>query len=578
MIDSLTDKLLSSEKKNDSETTIRFSDIREVDAKSLIKMCSYNLEDKERMIWNDVNEVSDLIQCSAENVPRDRKQWIKHIHPDDQPSYINQIRQLTWDGSRTSIKFRVKLSNDRWAWLEETMHRLSGNEDTATHIKSVLLDITRFQDETESAIWANRHEGLTGLPNISVFKEKIETLTALALRTGSKGSIFRLRLTNLDHINSLYGFDIGDRMVCQISERLSKIIKVPDCLAKNDQTDETHDFLLGVMGLAGSDKDPSVLAGRLKQALCKMPYLTPQGPIKIDLEIGYTTFPQPHRDVDTLLLQTERALSFSADKSINGYSPIMGLPKNTSIMPLTTGHIEAALQENRISLAYQPIIYAKDGSLHHYECLLRLRQEDGHLVSAGRLIMAAEALGLVHLLDRRALEIATIQLKANADIKLALNVSAETVKSSVNAEDYINALKLLGEDASRVTLELTETAALRDPSLAAEFSNKIRVLGCEFSIDDFGSGHTSFSNLMAIEAETVKIDGSLIRGISTTKHMQVFVRMMVDLAQTFSVKTVAEMVEDRADAVLLRRLGVDYLQGYLFGMPSPTPNFSHQEL
>lgn len=578
MIDSLSDKSLPSEKKNQKDAVFRFSEEELPHSNSLIKICSYTLEGKEHMVWENAGEASEVLQCDIDYLPRDRKQWIKRIHPDDQSSYINQIRQLNWDGARTSIKFRIKIPNERWAWIEETMHRLSGNQNVATNIHSILLDITRFQEESEKTIWANRHESLTGLPNVSEFKGKVETLDALASRIGAKGAIFRLRLTNLDHINSVYGFDVGDHLIRQFSDRLSKIIKVPDCLAKNAQTDKTHDFLLGVMGLSGQDEDPYVLAGRLKQALCERLYQTPQGPIKTDLDIGYTIFPQPQRDVDTLLLQTERALSYNPEKSINGYSPIMGLPQNTATMPLTAAHIHEALEESRISLAYQPIIHAKDGSLHHYECLLRLRQEEGHLVSAGRLIMAAEALGLVHLLDRRALNIASTQLEKDKSLKLALNVSAETVKSDKNAESYINALKLLGEGAKRVTVELTETAALRDPSLASEFSNKVRALGCEFSIDDFGSGHTSFSNLMAIEAETVKIDGSLIRGISTTKHMQVFVRMMVDMAQTFSVKTVAEMVEDKADAVLLRRLGVDYLQGYLFGMPSPTPNFSQQVL
>ena len=99
------------------------------------------------------------------------------------------------------------------------------------------------------------------------------------------------------------------------------------------------------------------------------------------------------------------------------------------------------------------------------------------------------------------------------------------------------------------------------------------MLGVEFSIDDFGSGYTTFQNLMSIEADSIKIDGSFIQGMAQTPHKQTFVRMMVDLAQTFSVKTVAEMVDNHENADLLTRLGVDYLQGYLFGIPSPKPVF-----
>jgi EAL domain-containing protein (putative c-di-GMP-specific phosphodiesterase class I) len=91
-------------------------------------------------------------------------------------------------------------------------------------------------------------------------------------------------------------------------------------------------------------------------------------------------------------------------------------------------------------------------------------------------------------------------------------------------------------------------------------------------VDDFASGHTSFRNLLAVEADCIKIDGSLVRGVALDANKQAFIRMMVDLASTFDVETVAEMVEDRADAQILARLGVDYLQGYYFGRPGPTPH------
>jgi len=107
--------------------------------------------------------------------------------------------------------------------------------------------------------------------------------------------------------------------------------------------------------------------------------------------------------------------------------------------------------------------------------------------------------------------------------------------------------------------------------MASRFSVETRTLGCKFAIDDFGAGYTTFRNLMAIEADTIKIDGSFIQNLSQSANNQTFVRMMVDLAQTFSVKTVAEMVDNRKDAELLKRLGVDYLQGYLFGIPSAAP-------
>ena len=274
------------------------------------------------------------------------------------------------------------------------------------------------------------------------------------------------------------------------------------------------------------------------------------------------------------LFQTHAALKSTASshKKLINFTPEMATVYTSKPQNETTADdIVTALNDRRISLAFQPIVDAQTRDLHHYECLLRLRTDEGEVVSAGKFIMASERLGLVHLLDRRALELAGEALRQYPDIDIALNVSAGTVKDLATANAYIAALKALGPDAKRVTLELTETVALEDPAMASRFSVETRTLGCEFAIDDFGSGYTTFRNLMAIEADTIKIDGTFIEGIAFTPHKETFVRMMVDLAQTFSVKTVAEMVDSRADADLLKRLGVDYLQGYMFGIPSAAP-------
>jgi len=379
-------------------------------------------------------------------------------------------------------------------------------------------------------------------------------------------------------VHYVYGAEAGKIILESVSQRLRDIVRAPDILGVEGETD----FLLAVIALSGVDSDPEILKARLEKALSHQTYLTPYGRIKVDLDIRHAFFSSDasqdqtcHLSSDSLLAQTLEALeppkpNIVSALGVDSPSDVAFFDNKTEI---TKDDIISTLNERRISLAYQPIVHAHSGELHHYECLLRLRKEDGELESAGRFIMTAEKLGLVHWLDRRALEIATKTLREHPALKLALNVSAVTLKSDTASKGYLETLKALGPKAAHVTLELTETAALNDPAKAIAFSTAIRNLGCEFSIDDFGSGHTSFRNLMAIEAETIKIDGSLIKGISTSPHMQNFVRMMVDMARTFSVKTVAEMVEDKSDAILLRRLGVDYLQGYLFGMPSATPNY-----
>ena len=236
--------------------------------------------------------------------------------------------------------------------------------------------------------------------------------------------------------------------------------------------------------------------------------------------------------------------------------------------PLSRDQLLRALNDRRVRLAFQPVVGAGDHAVHHFECLLRVHTEHNDVLPAVQVIASAEELGLVHLLDRRALETAARTLIGRPRLRLALNLSAQTVADGDAADDYLRALRMLGPATSRLTLELTETVAVSDPARVAEFSERSRRLGCRFSIDDFGSGHTSFRNLLAVEADQLKIDGQYVDDITTSRRSQSFVRMMVDLAETFGLETVAERVETPEVADLLEDLGVDLLQGYLFGRPS----------
>lgn len=536
---------------------------------SLLKSTPFAHQEEGGYEWASPNLMASILRCDVLQVPKNRAALQERIHSDDIRLFQSASRSLNWQGAQYQIDYRLKTQDDHWVWVKETAERENADGDPLKLV-GVIRNITGEKDQESRAAWLTRHDDLTGLPNQDAFVEKGETLCALARRIRTTGAVLRLRLTNLDDIIRTYGFATGDHLCRSVAERLRQIIASPDCLAKA----KGGDFLVAVLGIEGPDSNPAILAKRLQIALSKTPYKSTLGPLKAAVSIGYTDLPQAGASIDTLIRKTDRALEAKPSETLSEYSVSMGLadPSNRDC-DISKEDITAALNENRISLAFQPIVEAVSGNLHHYECLLRLREEGGELVSAGRLIMAAEHLGLVHYLDRRALELAHLKLKEMPELKIALNVSAETIQGSETAQAYIEALKALGDKTCRITIEMTETAALDAPDLATHFSAEVRAMGCEFSIDDFGSGHTTFRNLMAIEAETIKLDGSFIKGVAASSQKQIFVRMMVDLANTFALKIVAEMVEDKADAAALKKLGVDYLQGYLYGIPSASPSY-----
>ena len=236
-----------------------------------------------------------------------------------------------------------------------------------------------------------------------------------------------------------------------------------------------------------------------------------------------------------------------------------------------------ALNDRRIYLAYQPIVTDITSEVTKYECLIRMRDENGSEVPAPSFIPAAERLGLVHLLDRRVLELATKDLAQNPDIALNVNLSWETVRDPVWAEGYLSHLRANARVCDRLTIELTETQMVDAIESSREFVAAIKSFGCKFAIDDFGAGYTSFRNLKALDIDVLKIDGSFVSGVSTSRENQLFVRTLLDLARNFGMKTVAEWVDDENDAQLLKALGVDYLQGYYIGKPAPLPRAEGEE-
>ena len=242
-------------------------------------------------------------------------------------------------------------------------------------------------------------------------------------------------------------------------------------------------------------------------------------------------------------------------------------------MPLSVDEIMRALLERRVTLFYQAVVSARTKAIDHFEALLRLVDEEGAIITPNRFIGVAEENNLIHLLDRRALDIAQVTLQVRDNIRLAVNVSAATIKNDVASRDYLAKLKAMGAKSKQLMIELTETEDPGDLARVNAFAANARAMGCRMAIDDFGAGHSSFKSLMAVEADEVKIDGSFIRDIATTPYKQAFVKLIVDMAQTFDIKTVAECVETQADAEVLRTYGIDYMQGYLFSKPAEEPDW-----
>ena len=223
----------------------------------------------------------------------------------------------------------------------------------------------------------------------------------------------------------------------------------------------------------------------------------------------------------------------------------------------------SALLNNQVRFFYQPVISSKTRQLEYYECLLRVPSKQGEYISAGPIIQYAEGKGLVNLIDLTVVEMAVKQLVQDKNLKLSINISNIGV---LNKELLIKIRQLLTkfDVAHRLIIEITETSFNQDFVTTKDFINVLHSYGCAVALDDFGSGYTSFSQILELPIDIIKIDGKYVKDMLVNHKHRIFVEALINLAHNLNIKTTAEFVETQDIAELLTQMNVCSMQGNYF--------------
>jgi len=244
---------------------------------------------------------------------------------------------------------------------------------------------------------------------------------------------------------------------------------------------------------------------------------------------------------------------------------IEALPEyQNDLIPL----IHQAVLDNRLFLAFQPIIETQSKTLNYYECLARVIDNEGKIIPAAHFISRCEKAGLIQLIDQKIQHLVIQELRNDRNLKLALNVSAITASDPT----WLNTLKAhmtaRPDLRGRLIVELTETSVFYDIEESIQFMTHLNDLGCQISIDDFGAGYMSLMHLKSDLVKVVKIDSQFVRNLNAESTNRNFIRAILALTQPLGIKCVAEGVEDIETATILAQENVDYLQGYYISKPS----------
>jgi len=450
-------------------------------------------------------------------------------------------------------------------WVEDTGRWFAGPDRKPARAHGVVRVINERYEHVRRLTYLARYDGLTGELNRHHLTEVLEDTIDEAIRFRSSCGFMLVAIDNLARINESYGFDIADQVISAVAGRIRSRMRGKDTLGRFSGNK------FGVVLRDCTPDDMAIAAERLLAGVRDDMVPTDAGPIVVTITIGGVTAPRHARGGAEVLGRAQETLDIAKARrrgSYLAYRPNIEREALRRENVRATDEIVAALNERRIFLAYETVVRAADRRPAFYECLMRIRRTDGSLIAAGDIVPIAERLGLVRLLDHRVLELVVEEMIASPSLQASFNVSAASTTDPDWWAGLGSLLRTHADVAERLTVEITESAAIHDIDETRGFVARVKELGCRIAIDDFGAGYTSFRNLRKLGVDIVKIDGAFVHDMMRSEDDRAFVRTLIDLAKRLKLMTVAEWVPDEAAAKMLHGWGCDYLQGAVIGLAS----------
>jgi diguanylate cyclase (GGDEF)-like protein len=448
-------------------------------------------------------------------------------------------------------------------WIEDIGRWFVGADGKPIRAHGVVRVINERHDQEERLTYLSRFDGLTGEMNRFHLTEVLEATFKQAVAQRNSCGFMLVSVDNLARLNEAYGFEVADEAIGAVAKRLRTKMR------GGDQLGRFSGNKFGVILNNCTPDDMEKAADRLVAGVRDDVIRTGAGPVAVTVTVGGVTAPRHASNVQELLARAQETLDRAKAKRLGSYQVYRPNIERDALRRdnvRAADEIVTALNERRILLAFEPVVETVSRRIAFHECLMRIRRADGALVPASEVVPIAERLGLIRLLDHRVLELLVGEMAVVPDLHASVNVAP----ASTTDPDWWSTLGALlranAGVAERLTVEITESAAIHDIDDTRGFVSRVKDLGCKIAIDDFGSGYTSFRNLRKLGVDILKIDGAFVQNLMRAGDDRAFVQALVDLAKRLGLKTVAEWVQDEASAQLLAEWGCDYLQGALTGL------------
>lgn len=440
-------------------------------------------------------------------------------------------------------------------------------------VLTVGLDISDQKIAEDHLGWLSSHDPLTGLYNRRRFLEELDQTIATCERYGQNCAVMMIDLDQFKDINESSGHHVGDRLLQRVSDVLRVQARTSDIVSRLG-----GDEFAIIVQMTNADS-----AERIAERFCNaLDGLEVEGNgtlHRISASIGAALFPAHGANSDELLANADIAMYQAKEKGRkiwHMFKPEEHTRTRVHERVYWDEKVKQALAGGSLNVHFQPILDVRHNEVTHYEALLRVKDESGKMLSPARFISSAERNGLIHQVDEK---VVTRVVETLADLerggikaRLSINLSGASFHNPNLVHHIESTISNHGVNPASLIFEITETAAIADIDATSQIMQKIKALGCQFALDDFGVGFSSLYYLKKLPVDYVKIDGSFIRNLHNDPDSQVLVRALVEVSRAYRLRTVAEFVEGSEILDILQVLGVDYAQGYHIDQPKAFEN------
>jgi diguanylate cyclase (GGDEF)-like protein/PAS domain S-box-containing protein len=443
-----------------------------------------------------------------------------------------------------------------------------------TGYRGVARDISERRRSEERIRYLAMHDGLTGLPNRTMFSQILAHAVESSRRYERRFALMFIDLDRFKNINDTLGHEAGDQLLREVSSRLKHTLRASDVVARLG-----GDEFVVLLQEAAEDAEVGAAADKLLAAMATPLNLCGQE-CRVTASIGVASFPHDGDDEATLMKHADIAMYMAKEAGKNGFALYSHAKRSQALEKLTLeNHLRRALERNELSLAYQAKLDLRSEGISGVEALLRWNNPLLGAIAPAQFIPLAEETGLIVPIGKWVLRTACLQAMAwqrdgLPPVAVAVNLSQRQFVDGTLVADVAAVLAETGLPAPLLELEITESMVMHDTDRVIAQLNELRRLGIRIAIDDFGTGYSSLAQLRHFPVNTLKVDRSFIRELATSADDKAIIDAIIQMGKTLSLTVVAEGVETQEQLTLLRERACDQMQGYHFSKPLPPEQFA----